>query len=234
MLTTTLLTALAAFGLLLLAYLLGSFPTGYLAGRWVGGLDIRDHGSGGTGATNVLRVLGKGPALVVFVVDVLKGVAAVLLVRFLGQQAGSDLSDWPPASTLGLTPAVILDWLAALAALLAVLGHSRPVWLGFRGGKSVATGLGVLFAMQWPVALAALGTFALVLAVSRIVSLSSLIAVGVMAIAMFASGATLPYLLFAVLGAGFVVLRHRTNVERLLAGTEPKIGQSSAAYEQSP
>jgi acyl phosphate:glycerol-3-phosphate acyltransferase len=219
MLTAPVLHAIAAFGLLVLAYLLGSLPTGYLAGRWLKGIDIREEGSGGTGTTNVLRILGKGPAVVVLIVDVLKGVAAVLLVRLVWQKAGLDLN----------TASQARDWLIALAALVAVFGHSRPVWLGFRGGKSVATGLGVLLAMQWPVALAALGTFALVLAVSRIVSLASLLAVGVMAIAMFLSGASLPYLLFALLGAGFVIWRHRSNVERLLAGTEPKIGQSAAS-----
>ncbi len=216
--------AIAAFGLLVLAYLLGSLPTGYLAGRWLKGIDIREEGSGGTGTTNVLRILGKGPAVVVLIVDVLKGVAAVLLVRLLWQKAGLDLTLELQALELQAR-----DWLLALAALVAVFGHSRPVWLGFRGGKSVASGLGVLLAMQWPVALAALGTFGLVLAVSRIVSLASLLAVGVMAIAMFLSGASLPYLLFALLGAGFVIWRHRSNIERLLAGTEPKIGQSAAS-----
>lgn len=207
----------ASLGLLLLAYLLGSFPTGYLVGRWIGKFDIREHGSGSTGATNVLRTLGKGPALLVFAVDVAKGVVSVLLMRSL----------WPDfASSL---PLLSVDWMAALGALGAILGHSRPVWLGFRGGKSVATGLGVLFAMQWPVALAALASFALVIGISRIVSLSSIVAAGVMAIALFWTGAAVPYLIFGLVGAGFVILRHRTNIERLMAGTEPKIGQSVAS-----
>lgn len=219
---TAIAAALAALGLSLLAYCLGSFPTGYLVGRVVGGFDIREQGSGSTGATNVLRTLGKGPALIVFVVDVSKGVAAVLSMRLL----------WPllesTFSTMSELPFLTVDWMVALGAIAALLGHSRPIWLGFRGGKSVATGLGILFAMQWPVALAALGTFAVVLGLSRIVSLSSMAAAGMMAIAMFLLGAALPYLLFALLGAGFVVLRHRTNIDRLLAGTEPRIGQSAA------
>ncbi len=207
----------AALGLLLLSYLLGSFPTGYLVGRWIGKFDIREHGSGSTGATNVLRTLGKVPALLVFAVDVAKGVASVLLMRTL----------WPDFESA--LPLLSVDWMAALGALGAILGHSRPVWLGFRGGKSVATGLGVLFAMQWPVAVAALASFGIVIGISRIVSLSSIVAAGVMAIALFWIGAAVPYLIFGLVGAGFVTLRHRSNIERLMAGTEPKIGQSAAS-----
>lgn len=116
-----------------IAYLLGSLPTGYLAGRLLKGIDIREHGSKSTGATNVLRTLGKWPASAVLVVDVLKGVAAIALVRELH---------------LGLGASDGLPWAVCLAGLAALLGHSRSVWLGFTGGKSAATGLGVLLAMS--------------------------------------------------------------------------------------
>ena len=112
--------------LLFAGYLLGSIPSGYLAGRWLAGLDIRREGSGSTGATNVLRVVGKGPALVVFLVDVLKGTAAVVLAKAVLDPFG-----------IG----VVLAGLAALAR------HIWPVWLGWKGGKAVATGLGMLLGL---------------------------------------------------------------------------------------
>ena len=121
---------------LLLGYLLGSIPSGYLAGRWCMGIDLRELGSGSTGATNVLRQVGKGPALVVFVIDVAKGAAAVLLAGALTQTAQLN------------------DWIQVMAGLAALAGHIWPVWLGFKGGKAVATGLGMFLGLAWPVGLA--------------------------------------------------------------------------------
>ena len=143
---------------LALSYGLGSLPTGYLMGRFLRGIDLRDHGSGSTGATNALRVLGKKPGAFVLVVDVLKGVGAVLVARYLGNSVLD-------AAQLGWLP-----WLEVFAGLSAVVGHSNPIWLGFRGGKSVATGLGILVALSWAVGLATFGVFALCLSLSRIVS----------------------------------------------------------------
>lgn len=214
------LTAIAsAFGLILLAYLFGSLPTGYLAGRILGGFDIRERGSGSTGTTNVLRNLGKGPAIVVLLVDVLKGVAAVLASRLLFPVLTSAMPD----------AAVYLEGIVAISALAAVLGHSAPVWLGFRGGKSVATGLGTLAAMAWPVALGAFGGFVLSLALSRIVSLSSMVAAALAISLPLLMGLPLAYQLFGLAGGLYVIWRHRTNVSRLLDGTEPKIGQKAVA-----
>lgn len=215
----------ALLGILGLAYLLGSFPTGFLLVKGLKGIDIRDYGSGGTGATNVLRTVGKGPALVVFGVDLLKGSAAVwmaqwafplLLTRF-GDVSG------------GFLTADVQPWVDMLAGLMALLGHSRSVWLGFTGGKSVASGLGVLLAMAWPVALGALGVFGLTLALSRIVSLGSMLAALAAILLMVITGQPLAYTLLAVLGGGYVILRHRGNIQRLLAGTEPRLGQSTSA-----
>jgi glycerol-3-phosphate acyltransferase PlsY len=194
-------------------YLLGSVPFGWLAGRWLAGIDLRQEGSGSTGATNVLRVMGKGPALVVFVLDMLKGTAAVLLAKALLQPLGfSTLSDW----------GVVAAGLAALA------GHIWPVWLGWKGGKAVATGLGMLLGLAWPVGLACFGLFLTVLSFSRIVSLSSVVAALALPLLMLgsfgASGLRPAYLSLAVLTTVLVLWRHRSNLQRLMAGTEPRLG----------
>ncbi|MEM9771223.1 MAG: glycerol-3-phosphate 1-O-acyltransferase PlsY [Cyanobacteria bacterium P01_D01_bin.73] len=199
---------------LALGYGLGSLPTGYLVGRSLRGIDLRDHGSGSTGATNALRVLGKKPGAFVLVVDILKGVGAVLLARYLGH------------SISGGEPLVWLPWLEVFAGLSAVVGHSNPIWLGFRGGKSVATGLGILFALSWPVGLATFGVFALCLSVSRIVSLSSISGAIAVSGLMILTGQPLAYCLFSLAAGGYVVWRHRSNIQRLIAGVEPRIGQA--------
>ncbi|MGF1566758.1 MAG: glycerol-3-phosphate 1-O-acyltransferase PlsY [Nodosilinea sp.] len=205
--------------LLVGAYLCGSIPTGFLVAKWVKGIDIREHGSGGTGATNVLRTVGKGAALAVFLVDLLKGVLAVLLVKAVFPDL---LATFPNTMlTPGWQP-----WLEMLAGLLALVGHSRSIWLGFTGGKSVAAGLGVLFALAWPVALAALGVFALILALSRVVSLSSMAAALATVMLILVTGQPLAYMVLVVAGATYVILRHRSNIERLLTGTEPRLGQA--------
>ena len=199
--------------LLFAGYLLGSIPSGYLAGRWLAGIDIRHEGSGSTGATNVLRVVGKGPALVVFLVDVLKGSAAVLLAKTLLDPFGVG---------------VVLAGLAALA------GHIWPVWLGWKGGKAVATGLGMLLGLTWPVGLACFGIFLAVLSLSRLVSLSSVVAalsLPLLMLGWFADqglGLRWPYLALALLTTVLVLWRHRSNIQRLLAGTEPKLGAPKA------
>lgn len=213
--------------ILLVAYLLGSIPTGYLAARILKGIDIREHGSGSTGATNVLRTLGKGPGLLVLVVDSLKGVLAIALVYWLFSAASQNII---PLTVNNLW----LPWMITLAGLAAVLGHSKSIWLGFTGGKSVATSLGVLLAMNWQVALATVGVFGFVLALSRIVSLSSIAGAIAVSLLMLLLNQPLPYVLFGVLAGLYVTWRHRSNVQRLLAGTEPRLGQNLATEpEQS-
>jgi glycerol-3-phosphate acyltransferase PlsY len=214
--------------LLLLGYLLGSIPAGYLAGRWLAGIDIRQEGSGSTGATNVLRVLGKGPALVVFLVDVLKGTAAVLLAKAALEPLGVPL-DGAGTVSWGTDSWVVGAGLAALA------GHIWPVWLGWRGGKAVATALGMLLGLTWPVGLACFGIFLTVLSLSRIVSLSSVVAAVALPLLMLGwfetqgLGLRWPYLALALLTSTLVIWRHRSNLARLLAGTEPRLGQKRAS-----
>jgi glycerol-3-phosphate acyltransferase PlsY len=210
--------------LLLIAYLLGSTPSGYWAGRLLQGIDIREHGSGSTGATNVLRTLGKLPALVVSLVDILKGAGAIVGLRWLYTL---DVVKSLAPSTVDLT--VWLPWMVTLVGMAALLGHSKSIWLGFTGGKSVATGLGILLAMYWVVGLASLVVFGIVLAFSRIVSLSSIAGAIAVAGVMLWMQQPLPYQLFAIAGGLYVIWRHSSNIQRLLAGTEPRLGQSSSS-----
>lgn len=211
---------------LALAYLLGALPTAYLAGKVLKGIDIREHGSRSVGATNALRVLGKGPGLLVLLVDVLKGVAAVALVRGIASWLQTAPSGAPPT---GLDPQAWAPWMVCAAGLLVVLGHSRSIWLNFTGGKSAAAGLGVLLAMSWPVGLGAAAVFAAMLAISRIASLGSM-AAALAAVALVCGlDHPLAYRLLVIAGALYVITRHRANIRRLLAGTEPRLGQAPRA-----
>lgn len=213
----------SAFGLVI-AYLLGATPTGYLAGKLLGGIDIREHGSRSTGATNVLRTLGKWPALVVLVIDVLKGVAAILVARWFCPWLATQFSFTPPAA---LDLQTLVPWTVGLAGIAALLGHGRSIWLNFTGGKSAATGLGVLLGMSWPVGLGAAVVFGLVLAVTRIVSLGSILAALTAIVLVCAFEHPLPYRLLVIAGGVYVIVRHRANIRRLLARTEPRLGQHS-------
>jgi len=195
-----------------LAYLLGSIPFGYLLVRLSGGGDVRETGSGGTGATNVTRRAGKGAGVLTLLLDALKGVAAVLVARVL----------------LGARPGA--DWWVCAAAVAAVLGHVFPVWLGFRGGKGVATGLGVFLVLA-PIATAcALVVFVVVVWLWRYVSLGSITAAAVLPVAVWSLGALgvsdrmpAPVLFVALAGAALIIFMHRANVGRLLAGTESRL-----------
>jgi glycerol-3-phosphate acyltransferase PlsY len=208
--------------LLLTGYLLGSIPSGWLAGRWLAGIDLRREGSGSTGATNVLRLVGRGPALVVLIVDVLKGTLAVVLARTVlaGEAAAAAAPAWQ------------LDAWVVAAGLAALAGHIWPVWLGGRGGKAVATGFGMLLGLAWPVGLACLGVFLAVLGLSRIVSLSSVVAALALPLLMGLWSRSEPrpaYLALAVIAAAMVVWRHRGNLQRLVEGSEPRLGDDRRA-----
>ena len=191
-----------------IAYLLGSIPTGFLTGKWLSNIDLREMGSGSTGATNVLRHVGKTAALMVFIVDVAKGTAPVIIARIL------ELDDfWQVAS-----------------GVLSLVGHIWPVWLNWKGGKAVATGLGLFLGLSWPVGLASLGIFGIVLSVTRFVSLASVIAAISLPLLMFFSfdtgNVSSAYLSVSFISMAMVLWRHRSNMKRLLQGTEPKIGRA--------
>lgn len=207
------------------AYLLGATPTGYLVGKWLKGVDLRKEGSGSTGATNALRTLGPGAFVAVLLVDVLKGAAAILFAGWFYPWLYSLLAIAPPT----LDPQTLTPWAACLCGLAALLGHSRSIWLGFKGGKSVASGLGVLLAMAWPVGLGALAVFGMALAISRIVSLGSMLAALTAIVLICVLDQPLAYRLLVIAGGVYVIVRHRANVQRLLAGTEPRWGQGGPA-----
>jgi glycerol-3-phosphate acyltransferase PlsY len=187
----------------------------------VKGFDIREQGSGSTGATNVLRTVGKVPALIVLLVDILKGAAAIALVHWL--YTSEFVQPFMP--TL-VDPALWLPWVVTLAGMLALLGHSKSLFLNFTGGKSVATSLGVLLALNWIVGLGTLGVFLLTLGITRIVSISSIMGAIAVSGLMIATRQPLPYVLFGIAGGIYVIWRHRTNIQRLMAGEEPRLGQT--------
>ena len=185
----------------LLGYLLGSVPFGVLVTRAMGLGDVRAIGSGNIGATNVLRTGNKAAALATLLLDGGKGALAVLLARALaGEDAGQ------------------------IAGAAAFLGHCFPVWLGFRGGKGVATFLGILLAAHWPLGLLACALWASTAALSRISSLSALVAAVLSPVAALLLGRGDLLLLCLVLAA-LILWRHRANIARLLAGTKPRIGR---------
>ena len=158
----------------------------------------------------MLRQVGKGPALIVFLIDVAKGAAAVLLAASLS----TNLSD-------GLN-----NWLQVMAGLAALAGHIWPLWLGFKGGKAVATGFGLFLGLAWPVGLACFGLFLTTLSLSRIVSLASVVAAMALPLLMAAGPSpNTANLTVAVVAMALVIWRHRSNLKRIAAGTEPRLGQ---------
>ncbi|HWS56594.1 MAG TPA: glycerol-3-phosphate 1-O-acyltransferase PlsY [Pyrinomonadaceae bacterium] len=195
----------------LLAYLLGSVPFGYLLVRLKGAGDVRETGSGGTGATNVTRRAGRAAGLLTLLLDAAKGALAVVLARqFLTGDFG-------------------VNWWVAAAALAAVAGHVFPVWLRFRGGKGVATGLGVFLSLAPLAVLCALPAFVLVVWATRYVSLGSMTAAALLPLLVWlfgargGAGASLgPLLAAALAGGALIIFMHRANIGRLLRGTENK------------
>ncbi len=198
-------------------YALGSIPFGYIVGK-MRGVDLRKVGSGNIGATNAGRALGLRWFFIVFALDVLKGLIPVLTAWWLGPML---------LGSTELSPDLML-----IAGVGALAGHLFPVWLGFKGGKAVATGLGVMTGLCPPAAAAALLVFILVLLAWRYISLSSILAaiVAAPAFVIFTGGETWTapffgrFLLFVAAGL-LIVWRHRSNLKRLAAGTEPKVGR---------
>jgi glycerol-3-phosphate acyltransferase PlsY len=192
-------------GAFAVGYALGSIPFGYLLSRLAGLGDIRQIGSGNIGATNVLRTGRRGLALLTLLCDAAKGFAPVLLAaRYLGAEA------------------------ALFAAAGAFLGHLFPVWLGFRGGKGVATYIGIVAALNWPAAAFFCAVWLGVAAISRYSSLSALVAAGATPFFFLAKG-FIPLFAFMLGLSAILVARHRKNISNLIAGHESKIGQRAAS-----
>jgi glycerol-3-phosphate acyltransferase PlsY len=195
---------------LVVAYLLGSIPTGYILVRVFRHEDIRASGSGNIGATNVARSGAKGLGVATLVLDALKGALAVIFAQHLAQATG-----YPNGYDL-----------ASMAGLFAVLGHLFPVWLGFRGGKGVATGLGVFLALMPGPTAVSIGIFAVVFLISRYVSLASIVAAASLAVLSIAFDTRrrivvdLVYIAIPLL----VIAKHHANISRLMAHTEPRFG----------
>ncbi|REK59182.1 MAG: acyl-phosphate glycerol 3-phosphate acyltransferase [Thermobacillus sp.] len=185
------------------SYLLGSVSFSILIARWVKGIDIRQHGSGNAGATNTLRVLGKGPAAAVFLLDVAKGIAAVLIGQWLGDGE---------------------IWVPILCGAAAITGHNWPIWFRFKGGKGIATTIGVMATLAfWPALLAGIIAIAAI-AITRYVSLGSLIFAALLPV--FILVLSMPYELFwvSLLICVYAFIRHRTNIVKLVRGQEHKLG----------
>lgn len=202
----------AATVLILFAYFCGSLPFGYWAGK-MKGIDVRKHGSGNIGATNVIRVLGKKIGVPVFILDMLKGLVPTMLAEWWLRRCGAG------------------DNVATLVAVLcgagSVLGHMYTFWLGFKGGKGVATSAGVLLGLAWMALLVGLVVWLLVYYKSRYVALASIAAAVVIPIAMAVIMTFQQRWNFVLLGLGLVmgimvVVRHRSNIARLLSGTESR------------
>ena len=211
---------LASFLIVAMAYLLGSIPVGYLLVRLFRHEDIRSVGSGNIGATNVLRSGGKGLGAATFLLDVLKGAAAVALGAWMASF---------------LQPALPFRDAEAIAAVSAVLGHMFPVWLRFRGGKGVATGFGVfLVAAPWA-ALSAIALFTLVLLITRYVSLASILGAAsfpVFAWFMVRGEKSALFIAAQIIVSLLIILKHHQNIGRLLSGTESRFG--ARTHERKP
>jgi len=188
-----------------IAYLIGSIPTGYIVVKLFTGQDIRKTGSGSTGATNVKRVMGKKWFFIVLLLDAFKGALPVLLAKVFTTSFAS----------IGLIP--------VLCAIAVILGHSKSIFLKFSGGKSVASGVGTILALNFVVGLAIAGIWAVITYFSKYVSLGSIIALSISPILMYLCKEPVAYILYCILGAGYIIYLHRENIKRLLNGTEGKV-----------
>lgn len=192
--------------LVVLSYLIGAVPTGLVLVRVLTGEDIRQHGSGNIGTVNVLRVAGPATAAAVLIVDILKGLIPVLLA----------------ARTVGSPGA------AVACGLAAIVGHNWSVFLGFHGGKGIATSFGVLIGLSWPVAAVAAVVWIVVVAITRYASLGSLLAVASVPISLWRLHQSPEYVVFGIVASLFAIYRHRGNIQRLVAGTELRITDRGA------
>ena len=192
--------------IVIISYLLGNISTSYIVAKRLAGVDLRTQGSGNAGSTNVLRTLGKKAGALTFVGDVLKGLLAVLIARLIAYSMNMDQSTC-----------------AYLAVVAVVLGHNYPVFLGFKGGKGVATSLGSMLGMNPIIALTCLGFFIIIVAITKYVSLGSILGIGLSPIIMIINHNTKGILVTLFLTIS-VAITHKENIKRLINGTERKIG----------
>lgn len=187
------------------AYLIGSIPTGYIIVKLATGQDIRTIGSGSTGATNVKRVMGKKWFFITLLLDAFKGALPVVLTALFAKNF----------TEIGLLP--------VLAAVAVILGHSKSVFLKFTGGKSVASGVGTILALNWMVGLCIAAIWGIITYTSKYVSLGSIIALAISPFLMWAFKAPLAYIVYCAIGALYIIYLHRSNIQRLLKGEENKV-----------
>jgi glycerol-3-phosphate acyltransferase PlsY len=189
------------------AYILGSIPSGLLVGKVFQGIDLREYGSGKTGATNALRTLGVGPALLVIAMDMVKGLLALVIAHALSDSIAAE----------------------SVAGLAAAAGHNWPVFAQFRGGRGVLVSFAIFLVLCWPAALACALIGIALIALSRYVSLGVLVGTGIGVVAampVVITGHASPWvLLYTIVGAALIIARHWDNIERLRDGTERKLGQ---------
>ena len=187
------------------AYVIGSIPTGYIVVKLFTGQDIRTIGSGSTGATNVKRVMGKKWFFIVLLLDAFKGALPVVLAYFLTKSFAD----------VGVLP--------VLAAIFVIIGHSKSVFLGFTGGKSVASGVGTLLALNWQAGLIIAVIWAIITWVSKYVSLGSIVALALAPVIMWFLNSPPAYIIYSFVAAVYVIYLHRENIKRLIAGNENKV-----------
>ena len=204
---TSLLIIMAIYLLIdvLISYLIGSIPTGYLIVKAKTGQDIRTVGSGSTGATNVKRVLGKNYFFLVMLLDALKGALPVVLAKLFATVGIS----------LGLAPVI--------AAVAVIIGHSKSIFLQFKGGKSVASGVGTILALNWVVGIVIALIWGVITYTTKYVSVGSIIALVISPFVMYFLGAPIAYVAYCALGAIYIVYLHRENIKRLINGNENKV-----------
>ncbi len=201
------------FLILIVCYLLGSVPSGYLIGKAFKGIDIRDFGSGNIGFTNVLRAIGTFPALIVLIIDITKGIVSVYLGFFFAQLMGIDY-----------------QVMGGIGGLASIVGHNWPIFLKFKGGKGVAVTAGVFLALTPIPFLLSLLVMVGIIGLTRYVSLGSIVAAGSLPFFVFWLGNNAPpYFFLSIMAALFILFKHRNNIQRLLRSKESKIGEKIKA-----
>jgi glycerol-3-phosphate acyltransferase PlsY len=192
-----------------IAYILGNFATAYLVSKTTARIDIREYGSGNAGSTNVLRVLGAKPAALVFLGDLLKGVAAVLIGRYIAGGYGE-----------------------ILAGIFVVAGHDWPIVLKGKGGKGIATTIGLMIPIDPMIVVSIVITGIIVIAVTRYVSLASVMGVLIFPIAMIITHKPMEYIVFSLILSAVAIFKHRSNIVRLISGKESKLGHKSKPTQE--